>query len=44
MLSTYVNDLQASGFRLEHLEEPVWDVPGLFSRVPLVLIVAAAPA
>lgn len=43
MLSTYVNDLQASGFQLERLEEPVWDVPGLFSRVPIVLIVAATP-
>lgn len=43
MLSTYVNDLQSSGFRLERLEEPVWDVPGLFSRVPIVLIVAAVP-
>jgi SAM-dependent methyltransferase len=43
MLSTYVNDLQSSGFRLERLEEPVWDVPGLFSHVPLALIVAAAP-
>lgn len=43
MLSTYVNDLQSSGFRLERLEEPVWDMPGLFSRVPIVLIVAATP-
>ncbi len=43
MLSTYVNDLQASGFRLERLEEPVWDVDGLFSRVPIVMIVAASP-
>ena len=43
MLSTYVNDLQEAGFRLERLEEPVWDVPGLFSRVPIVLVVAATP-
>ena len=43
-LSTYVNDLQAAGFRLDRLEEPVWDVPGLFSRVPIVLVVAATPS
>jgi SAM-dependent methyltransferase len=43
MLSTYVNDLQSSGFRLDRLEEPVWDVPGLFSQVPIALIVAATP-
>ncbi|MGH7856209.1 MAG: class I SAM-dependent methyltransferase [Candidatus Binatia bacterium] len=44
MLSTYANDLVGAGFRLERLEEPVWDVPGLFSRVPIVMIVAASPA
>lgn len=43
MLSTYVNDLIDSGFSLDRLEEPVWDVPGLFSRVPIVVIVAASP-
>ena len=41
MLSTYINDLLAGGFRLERIEEPVFDVPGLFSQVPRVMIVAA---
>ena len=41
MLSTYLNDLLACGFRLERIEEPVSDVPGLFSQVPRVMIVAA---
>jgi SAM-dependent methyltransferase len=52
MLSTYINDLLASGFRLERLEEPV--LPRvvdrgpendrgaeLFSELPLALVVAA---
>lgn len=43
-LSTYINDLQGNGFRLHRLEEPVWDGAGLFSHVPIVLIVAATPA
>src|SRR5581483_108456 len=30
MLSTYLNDLQSNGFRLETLEEPVWERPGVF--------------
>lgn len=44
MLSTYVNDLIAGGFSLDRIEEPVWDVPGLFGRVPIVLFVVASPA
>jgi SAM-dependent methyltransferase len=44
MLSTYVNDLQDSGFALERLEEPVWDdAPGVLSRVPIVMVIAARP-
>lgn len=43
MVSTYVNDLIACGFQLDRLEEPVWDAPGLFSRVPIVLFVVASP-
>ena len=43
MLSTYVNDLIAAGFRLDRIEEPVWDVRGLFSQVPIVVILAATP-
>jgi SAM-dependent methyltransferase len=42
MVSTYINDLISSGFRLERIEEPVMDVPGLFSQVPRVMIVAAS--
>jgi SAM-dependent methyltransferase len=41
MLSTYINDLLASGFVLERIEEPVFDVPGVFSQVPRVMIVSA---
>ena len=44
-LSTYVNDLIASGFALERLEEPLagGDAAqvGLFAEVPTVLVVAA---
>jgi ubiquinone/menaquinone biosynthesis C-methylase UbiE len=40
MLSTYINDLQMSGFRLERLEEPL-PPAGLFSQVPMTLFVAA---
>jgi SAM-dependent methyltransferase len=44
MLSTYVNDLQDNGFRLERLEEPVWDgAPGVLARVPIVMVIAARP-
>lgn len=43
MLSTYMNDLVEAGFSLDRLEEPVWDVPGLMSRVPIVIIVSASP-
>ncbi len=32
------DDLQASGFKLDRLGDPVWDVPGLLSRVPIVVI------
>ena len=44
-LSTYINDLIASGFVLERIEEPL-DIDEaakfpLFSEVPTVLIVAA---
>lgn len=41
MLSTYINDLLASGFHLERLEEPVLPRAGLFSEVPLIVVVAA---
>jgi SAM-dependent methyltransferase len=50
-LSTYINDLSATGFRLERIEEPVLpkvvdrgpEAPRaqLFSEVPLALVVAA---
>jgi hypothetical protein len=44
-LSTYINDLLASGFSLERLEEPLAGVDatqvGLFAEVPTVLVVAA---
>jgi len=44
-LSTYVNDLLASGFVLERLEEPLAGAdatrPQLFSEVPTALVVAA---
>ena len=47
-LSTYVNDLLASGFALERLEEPLagGDAKqvGLFAEVPTVLVVAARAA
>jgi SAM-dependent methyltransferase len=43
MLSTYLNDLQASGFVLERLEEPVFDVPNVLARVPIVIVIAARP-
>ena len=43
MLSTYVNDLQDNGFRLERMEEPVWDVPSVLSRVPIVMVISARP-
>jgi hypothetical protein len=42
MLSTRINDLQMSGFRLERLEEPLPPGKGLFSQVPIVLVVAAS--
>jgi ubiquinone/menaquinone biosynthesis C-methylase UbiE len=41
MLSTYINDMQMSGFRLERLEEPRPPAAGLLSQVPMVLVVAA---
>ncbi|HTX50373.1 MAG TPA: class I SAM-dependent methyltransferase [Caulobacteraceae bacterium] len=44
-ISTYVNDLLASGFVLERLEEPLAGADasraGLFGEVPTVLVVAA---
>lgn len=43
MLSTYINDLQESGFRLERLEEPLLAQPGLFSEVPGNLVIIAQP-
>jgi hypothetical protein len=43
-LSTYLNDLIASGFRLERLEEPVASGDGLFSEVPIALVVVATAA
>jgi SAM-dependent methyltransferase len=44
MLSTYLNDLRASGFRLERVEEPVFgEAPGVLAHVPIVMIVAATP-
>lgn len=44
MVSTYLNDLQASGFRLQRLEEPLIPDGGLWSRVPLHLVIAATVA
>jgi ubiquinone/menaquinone biosynthesis C-methylase UbiE len=41
MLSTYINDLVASGFRIERIEELVGDVPGVFSQVPRVMAIFA---
>jgi ubiquinone/menaquinone biosynthesis C-methylase UbiE len=47
-ISTYVNDLIASGFVLERLEEPLAgpdaSTGGLFAEVPTVLVVAAHAA
>ena len=40
-LSTLINDLHASGFVLERLDEPVVGAKGLFSLVPQTLLVAA---
>ncbi len=44
-VSTYINDLLASGFALERLEEPLAGADatkaGLFAEVPTVLVVAA---
>lgn len=40
-LSTLLNDLLATGFLLEKLDEPVVEGRGLFSQVPQVLLVAA---
>jgi ubiquinone/menaquinone biosynthesis C-methylase UbiE len=40
-LSTYLNDLVRTGFRLEAMAEPVFEGQGLFSEVPRVLIVSA---
>jgi 2-polyprenyl-3-methyl-5-hydroxy-6-metoxy-1,4-benzoquinol methylase len=40
-LSTYINDLLATGFRLTHLEEPVLAETGLYSEIPIHLVVAA---
>ena len=44
MLSTYVNDLIDAGFVLERLEEPVVDVPGIYSQVPRVVMIVARAA
>jgi SAM-dependent methyltransferase len=41
MLSTYINDLVSSGFRIERIVEPVFDVPGVGSQVPRVMMVVA---
>jgi SAM-dependent methyltransferase len=47
-LSTYVNDLVASGFALERLEEPLAGADaarsGLFAEIPTVLVIAARAA
>ena len=40
-LSTLLNDLLATGFVLERIDEPVVEGRGLFSRVPQTLLVAA---
>jgi ubiquinone/menaquinone biosynthesis C-methylase UbiE len=39
--STLINDLLATGFLLEKLEEPVAEGRGLFSQVPQVLLITA---
>jgi SAM-dependent methyltransferase len=44
MLSTYLNDLIAAGFRVMRVEEPVMPVEGLLSRVPRVLVISAVRA
>lgn len=41
MLSTYINDLLAAGFRLDNLYEPVLEDGGLFSQVPRALLISA---
>jgi ubiquinone/menaquinone biosynthesis C-methylase UbiE len=41
MLSTYLNDLIATGFAIERIAEPVVPAPGLLGEVPLVMVVAA---
>jgi ubiquinone/menaquinone biosynthesis C-methylase UbiE len=41
MVSTYVNDLLDSGFRVERVREPVVVGAGLFSEVPQTMLVAA---
>ncbi len=41
MLSTYLNDLMSSGFRIAGFREPVMPGTGLFERVPRALVVAA---
>jgi SAM-dependent methyltransferase len=43
MVSTYINDLQDNGYALDRLEEPVWDVPNVLGRVPIVMVIAARP-
>ena len=44
MLSTYVNELIASGFAIERMEEPLAGGVGLLAQVPTVLVIAARAA
>jgi hypothetical protein len=39
-LSTYVNTLVRSGFRLDSMEEPVFEGQNLFAEVPRVMILS----
>lgn len=41
MLSTYINDLIQCSFCLERLEEPILEGAGLYSEVPMTLLVVA---
>jgi hypothetical protein len=38
MLSTYINDLIAAGFRIDKIEEPLVEGGGLEAEVPKVVI------
>jgi len=43
-ISTYLNDLVASGFRFEAMREPAVGDEGVFAELPRVMIVSATAA